>query len=56
MRGRKAIDPKEKKQLFRVFVKAGILDALTDEKKDELRLKFINQLQEEVIKINSNDK
>ena len=45
MRGRKKIDPKEKKKLFRIFVKAGILDAITEEKKEELRNKFIKQLE-----------
>jgi hypothetical protein len=45
--GRKAIDPQEKKILFRIFVKARILEALTEEKKEELRNQFIKQLENE---------
>jgi hypothetical protein len=47
MRGRKKIDPKEKKILFRIFVKAGILEAITEEKKEELKNQFIKQLENE---------
>lgn len=50
--GRKKLEPKEKKTLFRIFVKAGILDAIADEKKEELRNQFINQLQSEVLNQN----
>jgi group I intron endonuclease len=45
--GRKAIDPKEKKILFRIFVKAGILEAITEEKKEELKNQFIKKLENE---------
>jgi hypothetical protein len=45
--GRKAIDPKEKKTLIRVFVKAAILEALTNKEKEELKNEFIKQLEKQ---------
>jgi hypothetical protein len=45
--GRKKLEPKEKKTLFRIFVKAGILEAITEEKKEELKNQFIKKLENE---------
>jgi group I intron endonuclease len=45
--GRKEIDPKEKKILFRIFVKKSILDAIPKERLKELINQFIKQLENE---------
>jgi len=47
MRGRKAIDPSEKKTLIRVFVKKKVIDKFTPEQLQDRVNQFINQLQEE---------
>jgi hypothetical protein len=47
MRGRKAIEPSEKKTLIRVFVKQKIVDAFTPEQLQQKVNQFINQLQQD---------
>ena len=45
MRGRKTIDPSEKKTLIRVFVKQKVIDAFTKEEMEQQVNNFINDLQ-----------
>lgn len=49
MRGRKSIDPSEKKTLIRVFVKQKIVDAFTTEEMQKQVNDFINQLQTQAL-------
>jgi len=49
MRGRKAIDPNEKKQLVRVFVKKKVINAFTNQEMEIEISKFINQLQTQAL-------
>ncbi|WP_396180034.1 hypothetical protein [Flavobacterium sp.] len=64
MRGRKAIDPSEKKTLIRVFVKQKVIDAFTKEELEQQTNDFITKLQNdaldkcvgEVLKIESDGK
>jgi preprotein translocase subunit SecA len=48
-RGRKAIDPSEKKTLIRVFVKQKVIDAFTKEELDKQTNDFITKLQNEAL-------
>ncbi len=50
MRGRKRIDPSEKKSLIRVFVKQKVIDAFTKQELEQKVNQFINQLQIEAQK------
>jgi hypothetical protein len=47
MRGRKAIDPSEKKTLIRVFVKQKIKDGFTPEELEKKVNQFIKKLENE---------
>jgi hypothetical protein len=47
--GRKAIDPNEKKQLVRVFVKQKVINAFTETELQQQVNEFINQLQSEAL-------
>jgi hypothetical protein len=47
MRGRKAIDPSEKKTLIRVFVKQKIKDGFTPEQLEKQINQFIKKLENE---------
>jgi hypothetical protein len=49
MRGRKAIDPSEKKTLIRVFVKQKVIDAFTKEELEQQTNDFITKLQNEAL-------
>jgi hypothetical protein len=49
MRGRKSIDPSEKKTLIRVFVKKKVIDAFTKEELDKQTNDFITKLQNEAL-------
>ena len=49
MRGRKKIDPSEKKTLIRVFVKNKVIEAFTKEEMETEISKFINQLQTQAL-------
>lgn len=49
MRGRKSIDPSEKKTLIRVFVKQKIVDAFTTEEMQKQVNDFINKLQTQAL-------
>jgi hypothetical protein len=49
MRGRKAIDPSEKKTLIRVFVKQKVIDAFTKEELEQQTNDFITKLQNDAL-------
>jgi hypothetical protein len=49
MRGRKSIDPSEKKTLIRVFVKKKVIDAFTKEELEQQTNDFITKLQNEAL-------
>ena len=49
MRGRKILDPSEKKTLIRVFVKQKVIDAFTKEELEQQTNDFITKLQNEAL-------
>jgi hypothetical protein len=48
-RGRKTLDPSEKKTLIRVFVKQKVIDAFTKEELEQQTNDFITKLQNEAL-------
>jgi hypothetical protein len=49
MRGRKTLDPSEKKTLIRVFVKQKVIDAFTKEELEQQTNDFITKLQNDAL-------